>query len=192
MSKTTNDLESFRYMIRLFISTESQAVIDNTDSNHARVILEEMFAAAKRTAFVFCGCLSPQVWGGQNLANNIENAFERNVDVKFFIQNPNKIPLESPLIQVLRNHTEIASKDENKRTATRDIVFGSPSFVSLDHHFAVFDHKMYRFETDNERFQAKVCANAPEESAALERLIEAMLHRADSLPLPEVKTDFHA
>lgn len=191
MPKTTNDLESFRYMIRLFISTESQAIIDNTDSNHARVILEEMFAAAKRTAFVFCGCLSPQVWGGQDLANNIEKAFERNVNVKFFIQHPDEIPSNSPTIQVLRRQAEIASKGESGGTETRAIVFESPSFGSLDHHFAVFDRKMYRFETDNERFQAKVCANAPEESAALERLIAAMRRCAKAFPLLEVTPGSH-
>ena len=60
-----SDLDPFRYMVRRFIAIDSPNLIENSSPAHARILLEEMFANAKTSAYVYCGRISNTVWGGK-------------------------------------------------------------------------------------------------------------------------------
>ena len=121
-----NDIEAFRLMVRRLILAGSPVRIDNGSPEHAKVILEEMFRHAQRTAFVFCGCISMSVWGSDTMAANIEDAIvNRDVDVRFIVQHPENIPADSPTVAALRRHP--------------GVIVSSPEFNDFASHFAVFD-----------------------------------------------------
>lgn len=156
-----NDIEAFRLMVRRLIVTGSPIRIDNGSAEHARVILEEMFKHAQKTAFVFCGCISMQVWGSETMAANIEDAIcNRGVEVHFIVQRPNDIPAESPTVAMLRRHP--------------GTIVISPLFKDFESHFAVFDQKMYRIEKDDAAKTAIAYANNRENGVELEQLAKQM------------------
>ncbi len=156
-----SDIEAFRLMVRRLILAGSPIRIDNGSPAHARVILEEMFKHAQRTAFVFCGCISIPVWGSDTMAANIEDAIvNRGVDVRFIVQHPEKIPEGSPTVAALRRHP--------------GVIVSSPKFKDFASHFAVFDQKMYRIEKDDAAKTAVACANSRVDGSALEQLAKQM------------------
>ena len=97
-----NDMDPFRYMVRHFIAIDSPNLIENSSPAHARILLEEMFANAKTSAYVYCGCISSVVWGGKGLADAVRTAISRGVDVRFIVQHPESIPSDSVVAAALR------------------------------------------------------------------------------------------
>ena len=163
-----NDIEAFRLMVRRLIVAGSPVRIDNGSAEHAKVILEEMFRHAQRTAFVFCGCISMSVWGSDTMAANIEDAIcNRGVEVHFIVQNPDKIPADSPTVIMLRRHP--------------GTIVTSPLFKDFESHFAVFDQKMYRIEKNDAAKTANAYANNRENGVALEQLAKQMLEIAEQV-----------
>ena len=163
MSETTiREMEPFRHMVRQLIAMGSPVRIDNSSAEHAKVILEEMFRAAQKTAYVFCGCISLPVWGSVAMAENIEDAIAtRGVSVRFIVQNPQAIPVDSPTVAALRRH--------------KGTIVTSPIFKDFASHFAVFDSKMYRFEKSDAAKTAVACANGRESAGQLHQLAEQMI-----------------
>lgn len=148
-------------MVRQLLLTGSSVCIDNGSAEHAKVILEEMFKQAQKTAYIFCGCISMSVWGSDAMAANIEDAIiNRGVNVRFIVQNPSNIPENSPTVSALRRHP--------------GTIVSSPMFKDFKSHFAVFDSKMYRIEKDDSAKTAVACANSREDALLLNGLAEKM------------------
>lgn len=159
-----NDMDPFRYMVRRFIAINSPNLIKNSSPAHAQILLEEMFAHMQKTAYVYCGRISNEVWGSARLADAIRQAFERpGTEIKFMVQHRDKIPEESLVVAILREHNAIIT---------------SPAFGGINSHFAVFDSKMYRFEKDDGNKTAIACVNAPTMAGALTGLAQIMLRSA--------------
>ena len=118
-------VKGFRYMVKLLIEIGSPTVVGNESPAHAKVLLEEMFNAAKKTAYVYCGRISDAVWGGDGVSAAVKGAIDRGVDVRFIVQHPDKIPAGSRVKAIL---------DES-----RIAVHSSRSFAQINSHFAVFD-----------------------------------------------------
>ena len=72
-----SDVDPFRYMVRRFIAIDSPNLIENSSPAHARILLEEMFANANTSAYVYCGRISNAVWGGKGLADAVRAAIAR-------------------------------------------------------------------------------------------------------------------
>ncbi len=157
-----SDVDPFRYMVRRFIAIDSPNLIENSSSAHARILLEEMFANANTSAYVYCGRISNAVWGGKGLADAVRAAIARGVDVRFIVQHPEDIPPDSVVAEALREHGA-------------DAIHTSREFAQLGSHFAVFDDKMYRFERDDGDKKAIACVNAPDTARLLRELAQAML-----------------
>lgn len=154
------DLESFRYTVKLFIKINSTALISNKNSEHAKVILEELFNDAKKTAYVYCGRISNEVWGGEAVAKAVKGAIDREVDVKFIVQHANEIPKDSVVYKLLK---------------PKDLVVSSPKLAEIKSHFAVFDSKRYRFEKDDAAKSAIVCMNNETVGGQLQKLAENLV-----------------
>ena len=160
-----NDMDPFRYMVRRFIAIDSPNLIENSSPAHARILLEEMFANAKTSAYVYCGCISSVVWGGKGLADAVRTAISRGVDVRFIVQHPENIPSDSVVAAALREYGA-------------DRIHTSLKFAQVGSHFAVFDDKMYRFERNDGDKKAIACVNAPDTARLLRELAQAMLKAA--------------
>ena len=159
-------VKGFRYMVKLLIEIGSPTVVGNESPAHAKVLLEEMFNAAKKTAYVYCGRISDAVWGGDGVSAAVKGAIDRGVDVRFIVQHPDKIPAGSRVKAIL---------DEN-----RIAVHSSRSFAQINSHFAVFDGRMYRFEKDDAAKTATACMNNPGNGEALRELALEMIEKASA------------
>ena len=162
MNENGETMDPFRYMVRRLIEINSPTMIENGCPAHAQILLAEMFAHAEHTAYVYCGKLSNEVWGCDTVANAVRDAINRpNMEVRFIVQHPESIPEDSAVYKVLTDH--------------RVAVASSPRFLGVDHHFAVFDGKMYRFENNDEKKTATACVNDPVTAGELTKLAQAML-----------------
>ena len=161
--QSKQELENFRKGIEIMIRIDSPAAINNTNADHAKIILEAMFAAVTTSAFVFCGHVAPDVWGSETMARNIEMAILRGVDVKFIVERPGDLPTadDSPTVAALRRNP--------------GVLVASDGIPGWNRHFAVFDSKRFRVETNHENKTAIACANNPEIAQGLERIAKAML-----------------
>lgn len=158
-----NDLEAFRQMVKLFIEIDSPATISNNNSDHAKIILEELFRSAKETAYVYCGHISNEVWGGDTMAAVIDRAVRNNVKVRFIVQKPNEIPKDSAVAAFLKE---------------RNLICSSEKFSALGTHFAVFDGKRYRLEKNDEAKSATVCMCNEASAGKLKETAELMINAA--------------
>lgn len=156
------ETDPFRYMVRQLIAVNSPSLIRNDSPAHARILLEEMFANAKESAYVYCGRISDEVWGGEGLARAVREAISRKVEVRFIVQRPEEIPADSAVAAVLRE-----SGGGTMRGLSRSL--------GIDSHFAVFDGKMFRFEKSDEKKTAIACVNGPETARKLRSLAQDML-----------------
>lgn len=161
------NLDSFRQGFRALLRIGSPVVVDNTNAAHAKVILEEMVAAAKKSVLVFCGCVSAQVWGSAEMARNLVNAANRGVDVKFLVEHPAAMPPDSPTVDALRR--------------IGGALFAMRPDASAESHFAVVDAKAYRVETDDAACTAIACANDPKISKGLDARLRGMLDGASAV-----------
>ena len=165
MNEKYGDLDPFRYMVRRLIEIDSPTMIENGSPAHAQILLEEMFAHAKHTAYVYCGKISNEVWGCEAVAHAVRDAINRpGMQVRFIVQHPESIPADSAVRKVLTDHGAVVAT--------------SPRFLNVDHHFAVFDGKMYRFENNDENKTATACVNDTTTAGQLTELAQAMLRVA--------------
>ena len=164
MNEKYGDLDPFRYMVKRLIEIDSPTKIENGCPAHARILLEEMFAHAKHSAYVYCGKISNEVWGCETVAKAVQDAINRpDMTVRFIVQHPDSIPAGSAVHRIL---------------VENNAIFTSQRFQGVDHHFAVFDGKMYRFENNDERKTAIACMNDPATAEPLRELAQAMLRVA--------------
>lgn len=165
MNENGENIDPFRYMVKRLIEINSPTMIENGCPVHAQILLEEMFAHAEHTAYVYCGKISNEVWGCEAVANAVRDAIKRpNMQVHFIVQHPESIPANSAVYKVLMDHGAV--------------VASSPRFLDVDHHFAVFDGKMYRFENNDEKKTATACVNDPVTASQLTELAQSMLRVA--------------
>lgn len=143
----SDEIAAFRRTVERYIENNVSLEIGNSSPAHARVLIDCMFRHAQKTAYVFCGCLSNEVWGDERIAASVEDAIGRGVEVVFLVQRRDDIPGDSPVKRVLE--------------ASGNRILSSPLFAEVEHHFAVFDGQRYRFEYDDGRKMATACMYAP-------------------------------
>lgn len=154
-------LRAYRFMVQQLIDMGSPTIIQNSSPSHARIILEQMFATAKKSALVFCGCLSSDVWGSKTMLTNVQKAIDDNVEVRFVIQRSDPDKRAAELFQKLEE---------------KQVVYTDASLANLDAlHFAVFDGKMYRIEKNDAEKSATACAYDVETSRILEDYVRRMV-----------------
>lgn len=161
MPTSQKDLDAFRFMVHLLVEMKSPSLIDNGSPAHARIILEEMAAAAEKSIYVFCGCIDKDTWGSSEMARSIEKAIDSNVDVRFLVQHPTEIPNDSPTVLALRKK--------------KGSILDASPFAPLEKHFAVFDRRMFRFEKDDAAKTAIASANKPDMAEPLGDLVLDMM-----------------
>ena len=157
----SNDLESFRYTVRQLIEVDSPIRIDNSSAEHAKIVFTEMFKSMKREAFVFCGNLCREFWSDAELVSSIRDSAKRDgvERIVFMIQNRAADDEDCLKKLVKREGLEKVVEFLHKET-----------FSMVENHFAVFDRKRYRFETDGVGRKAFACANNTELAVLLTRV----------------------
>ena len=160
------DVESFRYTVHQLIAVDSPIRIENTNAEHAKAVFMEMFASVKQEAYVFCGSLCPEFWGDPELVSAVREAAKREgvMQITFMVQS--REPTDDDMLKkmVAKERLESTVKFVHK-----------DSYASVDHHFAVFDGKRYRFEIDSEGRKAFACANNPELAGLLTQVAKKLI-----------------
>lgn len=150
-------IESVETLFRL----KSEALIPNSDKEHAVILISNIFKNASEHVCVYCQNATKNVFDAQELQNNIQCAVERGVVVKFLTE-------EDVVPQYLTTLI-----DENK------IFWKKIANSSLNiQHFVEADEKSFRIEEDHETAKAVGCANNSKIGVILHDLFNTMWNMA--------------
>lgn len=136
---------------------DNPAIINNSDREHAIIVLQEFFKAAKRSIHVQCSHFSKDIYETAETQEYLRKAVRENhIDVKIFVRD--NTPQSRDFANEL-NSIKAGTVQYNK------------SCHKLD--FCVVDGKRFRLEKDTSKRMAFVCTYNEELSSLLESLITA-------------------
>ena len=171
-------MEHYRKLVKRLADEGSSDLIPNGGTEHAEVLIENIFLHARDVVRVFSGELNARVYGASNI---VENAKE-------FMQSGSGKKLQI-LIQDY-------SYDDHLRYEKHDLIhmcyekLGSDACEIkavddidkvVDSHFVVMDDIGYRFEPDRKKPAAIGCFNDPEMAQELIVAFDKMFERGKPL-----------
>jgi len=132
------DLEVYKENMKKLYELEASDQFSNSNTAHARAILETFFELAKDKVCIFCESLHAEFY--DSLKDDIQAALARGVKIEIISQE------EACSIKVceIKDKNFAISKTENQ--GVRD----------LDFNFAVMDNTSFRFEDNKENHKATV------------------------------------
>ncbi len=144
MSECNVDFEKYHSEIRKLFDENSDVIFPNSCAEHATAILIEIFRHAIKEVKVFSKELNSNAWSNSSLQDEIIAASARNVDIKIAIQN------DSVANEKIESFFQCLSIFVEKACAKQ-----------VGFNFAVADGKMFRFESDVNKYHAVASANCP-------------------------------
>lgn len=149
------DLDEYRQVIRDRLASASPEFVENSNSEHASVILEEMIKSARVSFHAYARSMNDTVWNGR-VIRALEMALHRGVTVRIVVSD-RCVPLDKGAMPNALKSCVMKSgcADEVKATIN---------------HFAVADGRSLRWETDPCLRTAEFSADAGILSRTAERV----------------------
>ena len=141
------ELQEYAQEVRESIESGEPKIFRNSSQAHAAVLMQLFCEAAQRYAYIYCGRLNAVVYGG--LWPVIRAALDRGVDVR-----------------VVTEQRELQAEELARELRGKEVLRTLPPGTKLPEgmpHFAVFDDRLSRMETDKERRTAVVRTNVADD-----------------------------
>lgn len=149
------DLDEYRQVIRDRLASASPEFVENSNSDHASVILEEMIKSARVSFHAYAQSMNDVVWN-ERVIRALEMALHRGVTVRIVVSD-RCMPLEkSEMPDALLSCVMKSTCAEDVKTKIN--------------HFAVADGRSLRWETDPCLRTAEFSADAGSLSRTAEKL----------------------
>ncbi|MES3000648.1 MAG: hypothetical protein V4787_08145 [Pseudomonadota bacterium] len=156
------NIDQYRTAVEALAAGKSDRRFSNKGSQHAAVVVQQMFHTAADRVRIFSGALSPDI----------------------YLQEPVKQEIETFLSRAGTSLQVITQKPINEATAAFLSHFdrvkicslnGEKTAAPIEHHFLVADSRAYRLETDEENREAVVNFNEPRVAASLNAMFDRAL-----------------
>ena len=145
MEFLSDDSKKYHKEIRKLFDENSNVIFPNSCVEHAIAILIEIFRHATKEVKIFSKELNPDAWLNSSLQDEIIAASSRNVDIKIAIQS-----------------VSIADSNIERFFQTLSITVKTLCAPNVDFNFVVADGRMFRFESDANKYHAVAGANNPQ------------------------------
>jgi len=165
---TTESLDDYRTHVERMFDENSDAVVSNSSTAHAQVVIETLISRAKDTLQFFCECLKSEIYDETVIVQKLSEALKKGVKVQVLCQN-------SPVAKSLNRL--ISRKSQNNQFELRVCDPGSPG-QSAPINFIVMDGKAFRFEGDRNKHTAVACANNSELASTMTAKFKELWQRA--------------
>ncbi|MES9884049.1 MAG: hypothetical protein ABW185_24650 [Sedimenticola sp.] len=175
-------MDNYRKMVKRYADEKNTELIPNGGTDHAEILIENIFSHAHDTVRVFTGTLNARVYGSDGV---VEKAAE------FLLSNKNS-KLEILLqdiddIESLRGHPLInaCGKIDEDRCVFKS---ANEKEKSASSHFVTMDNLGYRVEPDKSKPAGIGCFNDPKLAVVLNDYFDTMFDRGTTLKPPARQT----
>lgn len=179
-------MENYRKLVKRLADEGSGEFIPNGGTEHAEVLIENIFIHAKNIVRVFSGELNARVYGVPNIVDSAKAFLQESSDNKLqiLIQDYSEDDLSKyvhhDLIKMCHEDLDDDAACEIKSVNEMD--------TDVSSHFVIMDEIGYRFEPDREKPTAMGCFNDPESAKKLNKSFDVMFGRGKTLNLQPEKS----
>jgi len=164
-------MDKYRKHVKKLADAGSSELIANGGTEHAEVLIENIFAHANNKVRVFTGKLNARVYGSSNIVENAREFLQSDSGHKLQI-----LVQDEEVLSTLKTHELIkmcfklnADMCEIRSVGIED--------RDVDHHFVVMDEIGYRFEPDRSKPTAVACFHDAEHAELLVKSFDEMFGR---------------
>lgn len=172
--------DSYVALVKKLADEDSDEIFNNSSTDHASVVIGEMFRKGEGNAHIFTGSLNPILYSRDEIVDAIGSFLldERNT-LKVLVQDAISPETVSPAYDgALANR--ISTKYGHHVLSRLTIKIGGPSTRSISYHFASIGGKAFRFEQDKNKHEAFASFNRPELASRLESMFSNLWAHGDS------------
>lgn len=170
-------MDNYRKHVKKLADESSSELIANGGTEHAEVLIENIFEHAGNAVRVFSGELNARVYGSSGIVENAKEFLQSGADHKLSILIQNKEVLSS-----LEKHDLIKMCIE-LNTDMCEIRVVNEADKDVGHHFVVMDEVGYRFEPDREKPTAVACFYDVDNAKLLVSSFDNMFSRGEEVDL---------
>lgn len=169
------EFEKYRYHVEQMFDEQSDAVIENTCTNHARVLIETLVSRSKEQLLLFCENLKKEFYEDPKIMGEMVTAMRRGVEIRILTQHhPEAVSLVERL--------QAASGKVENGTFSIMVCDADSSGAKADMNFVVMDRKAFRFEEDRVNHSAVASANRKELALKLSKVFDSFALKSSSIP----------
>jgi len=166
------ELSDYREHVEQLFEADSSAIVSNSCTEHAEVVIETLISHSKTSLLFFCERLKKELYQKSSVVAKLIEASKRGVAVRILTQHQP----ETDLAEVIFPHLGDTTKFEIR------VCPKESEGASADMNFIVMDSKAFRYENDREKHQAFACANSQELAGKMTTLFLKLWSNA--LPAP--------
>lgn len=172
-------MNRYKMMVKRLADSKSSELIPNGGTEHAEVLIENIFSHANNVVRIFSGELNARVYGSSVVIDQAKDFLQSGAGkkIKILVQE-----LDDASLQLLKMHELVkmcreinADACEIKSVDERDKEVGS--------HFVIMDDQGYRLEPDRSKPTGIGCFNDDKTAAQLSKIYDDMFSRGKDVPL---------
>lgn len=164
-------MEEYRKLVKKLADEGSSELIANGGTEHAEVLIENIFAHAGDAVRIFSGELNARVYGSSGIVENAKEFLQSGTNHKLDILIQSK-----DIVSSLEKHDLIKMCLE-LNTKMCELRLVGETDEDVGHHFVVMDEIGYRFEPDREKPTAVGCFHDEVNAKLLARSFDSMFSR---------------
>lgn len=168
-SPKPSDLTDYRRDVEQMFTDKSTALIRNSCTAHARILIETMVARSQKTLVFFCENLKKEIYDQTDLIKAIHEASKRGVKIRILVQNKPECEWLVKKSQELQDGVPIDFR----------VCRAASPGAAADVNFIVMDSTAFRFEEDREKHVAFASANNVRLAQKMEQKYEDFWVNAD-------------
>lgn len=171
-------MESYRKLVKKLADESSSTLVPNGGTEHAEVLIENIFSHADNAVRIFTGELNKQVYGADDIVNYADYFLRKSSANKLMILIQN---YDDEL--KFTDHELIKMCEEHVQSGACEIKAVSDVDKDVTSHFVIMDEIGYRFEPDRKKPTAVGCFNDVDGAKDLIDGFDRMFDRADKIEL---------
>lgn len=168
-------MDNYRKMVKKLADAKSGQLIPNGGTDHAEVLIENIFSHAQNVVRIFSGELNSRVYGSASVLAKAKEFLKSGTSkkIKILIQDTGAFNEE-----YLAAHDLVKTCKEVSRNAC-EIKLASENDREIGSHFVIMDHQGYRIEPDRMKPTGVGCFNDSKRATALSVFYDKMFDRGD-------------
>ncbi len=175
-------LTEFDTIVSQAAQTKSSSILRNASKDRAVIVMSNIFKTAKDSINIFANQFESEICEDQKYLMGLEDVINRGVKINIlFSETP---VLNSKAVQLINNLEDNKKKLVSlKKLSSKasDYILNLKVNNGHSFHFAVADHRMYRFEIDTNDNQAYFSFNDRDNAKKLENIFDTTWSLSSSL-----------
>ena len=159
---------NYEEIIQDLVSTGSDELISNSDTNHAKVLIRYLFKTSRNRICIFSSQLNDHIYDDDEVISEIERFVEKDGQVEILLQQPGDFDKSRKIFKLMREF--------KNRISVKSVTNITDS--EIDPHFVVNDNNGFRFCEDKKKTSAIASFNRAKTAKNLIEQFDILFKRA--------------